>query len=287
MSKIDVMIIAILVIAITSLTIDLMPEEEVEEIVLLHCGSGQYLDMDTSTCLLKSSIQPTVIVEEKIVEKVITETIPMKVIKGINDKQNIFIVDNGENPTVFLQHCNGLTIMNNPVMTSENDDSFILRDSTVGMTIFIDKMSSHQYEITTVPYTGQSLNTIGTELMRSDLYKLKCEDEVVKKETEVIRDVFDYDVRLTNQGTLLRIDGDVGKIVDGKRNITGMIVLYENGKIKEHMESFVINLSSTGEFFERIDVDGNSSSGKKWEDNKTYRVIISYDGKQITKDFRI
>jgi len=283
MKKLDVMVIGILAITIISLAVNLIPEEEV---VLLHCGPGQYLDMDTNTCLLKSSIQPNVIVEEKIVEKIvekiITETIPMKVITGINDKQNIFIVDNGENPTVFLQTCNGLTIMNNPIMSNENNGSFTLRDSTVGMTIFIDKRSTGQYQITTVPYTGQSLNTFGTELMRSDVYKLKCEDEVVKEETS---DVFDYDVSLTNNDTVLRIDGDVGKIVDNNRNITGMILLYENGKIKDHMESFAINLSSSGEFFERIDVDGNSSSGKTWQDNETYKVLISYDGEQITRDF--
>jgi len=276
-------VVTVLVITITSLAIDLIPEEKV---VLLHCGPGQYLDIDTNTCLVKALIEPDVIVEEKIVEKVITETIPMKVIRGINDKQNIFIVDNGENPIVFLQNCNGLIIMNNPVMTNENNGSFTLRDSTVGMTIFIDKGSNQQYQITTVPYSGESLNTFGTQLMRSDVYKLKCEDEVAEKEETVTTDVFDYDVSLTNNNTELRIDGDVGKIVDGKRSTTGMILLYENGTIKDHMESFIINLSSSGEFFERIDVDGNSSSGKTWENNETYRVIISYNGEQITQDFR-
>jgi len=120
------------------------------------------------------------------------------------------------------------------------------------------------------------------------VYKLKCENEVVKKEEVVIvaTDVFDYDVSLTHNDTELRIDGDVGKIVDGKRSTTGMILLYENETIKDHMESFTISLSSSGEFFERIDVDGTSSSGKTWEDNETYRVIISYNGEQITKDFR-
>ena len=151
------------------------------------------------------------------------------------------------------------------------------------MTIYLDKAGAYQYDIATVPRTGEQLNTIGKELTRSGVYTVQCEDEVVKK--EVITDVFQYDVQLTNNDTILRIDGDVGKIVDGKRSITGMIVLYENGRIADHMESFNINLSSNGEFFEQIDVDGTSDSGKRWQDNKTYRLLISYDGKQITKDF--
>ena len=208
----------------------------------------------------------------------------MKVIRGINDKQNIFIVDNGENPTVFLQHCNGLTVLNNPVMTAENDGSYTLRDSVAGVTIFVDKSSTYQYQLTIVPYTGESLNTVGTQLMRSDVYKVKCEEEVVKKETT--EDVFYYDIELTNNETVLRIDGDVGKIVNNKRSITGMIVLYENGQIKSHMESFTINLSSDGGFFETVNVDGTTDSGRIWENNETYRVLISYDGKQITEDFR-
>jgi len=141
------------------------------------------------------------------------------------------------------------------------------------------------YQITAAPYTGQSFNTIGTELMRSDVFKVKCE-EVVTKKKETITDVFQYDVRLTNNDSVLRIEGDVGEIVDGKRSITGMIVLYENGRIEDHMVSFRIDLSSTGEFFESIDVDGTSPSGKTWMDNKTYRVLISYNGEQITEDFR-
>lgn len=277
------MIIGILAITITSLAVNLLPEEEIS---LTHCGPGQYFDTDNKTCLVKSSIIPETIIEKEIVEKIITETVPMKVIRGINDKQNIFIVDNGENPTVFLQNCKGLTVMANSVMTTESDGSFTLRDSIAGMTVFVDKVSAHQYRITTAPYSGQSLNVIGTELMRSDMYKLKCEEEVVEKKRETITDVFQYDVQLTNNDTILRIEGDVGKIVDGKRSITGMILLYENGKLQEHMESFNISLSSNGEFFERIDVDGTSDSGKTWKDNKTYRVLISYDGKQITKDFR-
>ena len=280
MKKLTIMIIGILAITITSLTINLLPEEEIS---LTHCGPGQYFDTDNKTCLVKSSIIPETIIEKEIVEKIITETVPMKVIRGTSDTQNIFIVDNGENPTVFLQNCKGLTVLNNPVMTVESDDSFTLRDSMAGISIFIDKKSTLQYQITTAPYSGESLNTFGTELMQSGVYNLKCEEEVVKK--EVITDVFDYDVRLTDNDTILRIDGDVGKIVDGKRSITGMILLYENGKLQEHMESFNINLSSDGEFFESIDVDGISDSGKTWKDNKTYRVLISYDGKQITKDF--
>ena len=125
LKKSDVIIIAILIVGVTALTVGLMTEKEV---VSIHCGAGQYLDIDTNTCILKSSIQPEVVIEEKIVEKVIIETTPMKVIRGINDKQNIFIVDNGENPAVFIQHCNGLTILNNPVMTAENDGSFTLRE---------------------------------------------------------------------------------------------------------------------------------------------------------------
>ncbi len=274
------MVIGILAITIISLAVNLLPEEEIS---LTHCGPGQYFDTDNKTCLVKSSIIPETIIEKEIVEKIITETVPMKVIRGTSDKQNIFIVDNGENPNVFLQNCKGLTVLYNPVMTVESDGSFTLRDSMAGISIFIDKKSTLQYQITTAPYSGESLNTFGTELMQSGVYKLKCEEEVVKK--EVITDVFDYDVRLTDNDTILRIDGDVGNIVDGKRRITGMIVLYENGRIEDHMVSFDIDLSSNGEFFERIDVDGTSASGKTWKDNKTYRVLISYDGKQITKDF--
>jgi len=280
LKKLDVIIIAILIIGSLSLAVSLSPDEEIS---ITRCGAGQYLDTDINTCILKSSIQPEIVIEEKIVEKIIIETTPMKVIRGLDDKQNIFIVDNGENPTVFLQHCNGLTILNNPVMTVDSDGSFTLRDSIAGMTIFIDKRSDHQYQITTVPYTGESVVTTGTELLRSDLYKLTCENEVVKKETT--EDVFYYDVELSNNNTVLTIDGSVGKIVDGKRSVTGMIVLYQNGNIEAHMESFTINLSSSGKFFETIDVDGVSDSGKIWNDNKTYRVFISYDGDQKTRDF--
>ena len=283
-SKLIFIGITLTLITLTSLTFTLIFVLMDEETSLTHCGPSQYLDVDTNTCILKSSIQPEVIVEEKIVETVIKETVPMKVIRGIHDKQNIFIVDNGLNPTVFLQTCNGLAVMNNPVLSIEDDGSYTLRDATAGMTIFVDKTSTHQYQITTVPYTGESFNTIGTELMRSDVFKVQCKDEVVKR--EVTRDVFYYDVELTNNDRVLRIDGDVGNIVGDKRNITGMIVLYENGRIKDHMDSFTINLSSSGEFFERIDVDGRTDSGKTWKDNKNYRVLISYDGKQITKDFR-
>ena len=282
LKKSGVIIIAILIIGVTALTIGLMTEGE--KVVSIHCGAGQYLDIDSNTCILKSSIQPEVVIEEKIVETIITETTPMIVIRGISDEQNVFVVDNGENPTVFLQHCNGLTILNNPTMTVESDGSFSLRDSTAGITIFIDKRSSYQYQITTVPYSGESVVTTGTELMRSDVYKLKCEDEVIKKETT--EDVFYYDVQLTTNDTVLRVEGDVGKLVGNDRTITGMIVLYENGQIQNHMASFGIYLGSTGEFHERVDVDGTSNSGKIWKDNETYRVIITYDGEQITKDFR-
>lgn len=285
MKKLTIMIIGILAITITTLAVvsadALTPEEEIQ---LTHCGPGQYFDTDNKTCLVKSSIQPKTIVEEKIVETIITEAIPMKVIRAISDKQNIFVTHNGENANVVIQNCDGFSFLYNLEMTVDSDGSFTLRDSAARINIYIDKDSTRQYQITTVPYTGESLNTFGTELMQSGVYKLKCEeDEVVKK--EVITDVFDYDVELTNNDTILRIDGDVGKIIDGKRSITGMILLYENGKLQEHMESFNINLSSTGEFFEQIDVDGTSDSGKTWKDNKTYRVLISYDGKQITKDF--
>lgn len=280
------MIIGILAITITTLAVvsadALTPEEEIQ---LTHCGPGQYFDTDNKTCLVKSSIQPKTIVEEKIVETIITQAIPMKVIRAISDKQNIFVTHNGENANVVIQNCDGFSFLYNLEMTVDSDGSFTLRDSAARINIYIDKDSTRQYQITTVPYTGESLNTFGTELMQSGVYKLKCEDEVVKKKSETITDVFQYDVQLTNNDTILRIDGDVGKILDNKRNITGMILLYENGKLQEHMESFNINLSSTGEFFEQIDVDGTSSSGKEWRDNKTYRVLISYDGKQITKDF--
>jgi len=279
LKKSGVLIIAILIIGVTALTVGLMTEKEV---VSIHCGSGQYLDIDNNTCLLKSSIQPEVVIEEKIIEKTIT--VPMKVIRGISDDQNIFVVDNGENPTVFIQHCTGLTILNNPVMTAENDGSYTLRDSVAGVTIFVDKSSTYQYQITTVPYSGQSVNTVGTELMRSDVYKLKCEEETTTKQTT--EDVFYFDIELTNNDDVLRIDGDIGKLVDNKRSITGMIVLYENGRIQNHMESFGIYLGSTGEFYETVDVDGTSNAGKKWENNETYRVIITYDGEQITQDFR-
>jgi len=283
MKKLTIMIIGILAITITSLAVNLLPEEEIS---LTHCGPGQYFDTDNKTCLVKSSITPQTIIEEKIVETIITETIPMKVIKGISNEQNIFIVDNGANPTVFLQNCKGLTVLSNSVVTLESDGSFSIRDSIAGISIFVDKRSTNQYQITTAPYSGQSVNTIGTELMRSNLYKVQCEEKVVEKKRETITDVFQYDIQLSNNDSILRIEGDVGKIIDGKRSITGMILLYENGKLQEHMESFNINLSSNGEFFESIDVDGTSDSGKTWKDNKTYRVLISYDGNQITKDFR-
>lgn len=281
MKKLTIMIIGILAITITSLAVNLLPEEEIP---LTHCGAGLHLDIDSMTCYMPSLIEPEVVIQEKIVETIITETIPMKVIRAISDKQNIFVTHNGENANVVIQNCDGFSFLYNLEMTVDSDGSFTLRDSAARINIYIDKDSTRQYQITTVPYSGESLNTFGTELMQSGVYKLKCEDEVVKK--EVITDVFDYDVRLTNNDTILRIDGDVGKIVDGKRSITGMILLYENGKLQEHMESFNINLSSNGEFFEQIDVDGTSDSGKTWKDNKTYRVLISYDGKQITKDFR-
>jgi len=281
MKPTNIMIIAVLAVSTATLAINLIPEEEVK---LTHCGSGQYFDTDNKTCLVKSSIIPETIIEKEIVEKIITETVPMKVIRATSDKQNIFVTHNGENANVVIQNCDGFSFLYNLEMTVDSDGSFTLRDSAARINIYIDKDSTRQYQITTVPYTGESLNTFGTELMQSGVYNLKCEeDEVVKK--EVITDVFDYDVRLTNNDTILRIDGDVGKIVDDKRSITGMILLYENGKLQEHMESFNINLSSSGEFFEQIDVDGTSDSGKTWKDNKTYRVLISYDGKQITKDF--
>ena len=280
MKPTNIMIIAVLAVSTATLAINLIPEEEVK---LTHCGSGQYFDTDNKTCLVKSSIIPETIIEKEIVEKIITETVPMKVIRAISDKQNIFVTHNGENANVVIQNCDGFSFLYNLEMTVDSDGSFTLRDSIARINIYIDKDSTRQYQITTVPYTGESLNTFGTELMQSGVYKLKCEEEVVKK--EVITDVFYYDVQLTNNDTILRIDGDVGKIVDGKRSITGMIVLYENGRIADHMESFNINLSSNGEFFEQIDVDGTSDSGKRWQDNKTYRLLISYDGKQITKDF--
>jgi len=283
MKKLTIMVIGILAITITSLAVNLLPEEEIS---LTHCGPGQYFDTDNKTCLVKSSIIPETIIEKEIVEKIITETVPMKVIRAISDKQNIFVTHNGENANVVIQNCDGFSFLYNLEMTVDSDGSFTLRDSAARINIYIDKDSTRQYQITTVPYTGESLNTFGTELMQSGVYKLKCEDEVVEKKRETITEVFQYDVQLTNNDTILRIDGDIGKIVDGKRSITGMILLYENGKLQEHMESFNINLSSTGEFFEQIDVDGTSDSGKTWKDNKTYRVLISYDGKQITKDFR-
>lgn len=280
------MIVAILVISAATLAVSLIPEEEVK---LSHCGAGQYLDTDTKTCIVKSSIQP----EEKIVEKIVTETvtetvtIPSKVIRGITDDQNIFIIDNGINPTVFLQDCDGLTILNNPTMTSENENSFTLRDSNAGFTIFVDKTSTYQYQINAVPYSGQSVNTIATELTRSDKYKLSCEEEVINEPTKqpTPTDEFYYDITLIHNDSILRIEGDVGKITDNKRNITGMIVLLEDGKTKEHVESFSIDLDSDGEFYETVDVEGTSNAGKEWEDNEDYRVLISYDGESVERDF--
>jgi hypothetical protein len=236
MKKTDILIIAVLLVSAATLAVNLIPEEQV---VLTHCGAGQYLDIDTKTCILKSSIQPETIIEEKIVETTITETIPMNVIRGISNEQNIFIVDNGVNPTVFVQHCNGLTVLSNPILTTEDNGSFTLRDSVAGMTIFVDKKSSLQYQITTVPYSGESVNTIGTELMRSDVYDVQCEEkEEVQQSSSSTTDVFYYDIELTNNNSILRIEGDVGKIVDNDRSITGMILLYDNGQLQNHMESF-------------------------------------------------
>ncbi len=283
MKPTNIMIIAVLAVSTATLAVNLIPEEEVK---LTHCGDGQYLDIDTQTCILKSSVQP----EEKIVEKVVTETItetvtiPSKVLRGINEQQNVFIVDNGINPTVFLQDCDGLTILNNPVMSSDDENSFTLRDSDAGFTIFVDKTSTYQYQVTTVPSSGQSLNTVATELLRSDKYKLSCEEEVINQSTQQT-DEFYYDLTLTNNDSVLRIDGDVGKIIDNKREITGMIVLYEDDKLQDHMVSFTINLDSDGEFFETVDVSGTTSSGKVWEDKEDYRVLISYNGEQLIRSF--
>jgi hypothetical protein len=282
MKKTDILIIAVLLVSAATLAVNLIPEEQV---VLTHCGAGQYLDTDTKTCILKSTIQPETIIQEKIVETTITETIPMNVIRGISNEQNIFIVDNGVNPTVFIQHCNGLTVMNNPILTTEDNGSFTLRDSVAGMTIFVDKTSSLQYQITTVPYSGESVNTIGTELMRSDVYDVQCEEEEQQSSSSTTSDVFYYDIELTNNNSILRIEGDVGKIVDNDRSITGMILLYDNGQLQNHIESFDISLDSNGEFFETINVEGTSNSGKEWEDNETYRVLINYNGQQMTRDF--
>lgn len=277
LKKADAMLIVILIVGATTLAVNLISEEDV---VLTHCGAGQYLDIDANTCLLKSSIQPEIVIEEKI----IIETIPLKIIKGTSSKQNIFIVDNGENPTVFLQQCKGLSILNNPIITTEDDGSFTLRDSVAGVTIFVDKRSTYQYQISTVPYSGQSFNTVGTELTRSDMFKIQCEEEVVKEETS--RDEFYFNLELTDRDTVLEIEGDIGRVVGNNRSITGMVVQYENGSITAHMESFTINLDYNGEFSETIDVDGISDSGKRWYDNETYRVIVSYDGDQETRDFR-
>lgn len=284
----NIMIIAVLAISSATLTVGLIPGEEVS---LTHCGAGQYFDTDTKTCILKSSIQT---VEEKIVEKIVTETvtetvtIPSKVLRGINEAQNVFIVDNGINPTVFLQNCDGLTILNNPVMTSDGENGFTLRDSEAGLTIFVEKTSTYQYQITTVPYSGESFNTVATELMRSDKYNLTCEekkvDEPTQQPTQQTDELF-YDLRLSNNDSVLSIEGDVGKIIDNKRKITGMIVLYEDGKLQDHMVSFTINLDSDGEFFETVDVSGTTPSGKVWQDNEDYRVLISYDGEQLIKNF--
>lgn len=281
------MIVAILAVSVATLAVNLIPQEEVS---FTHCGAGQYLDTDTKTCILKSSVQT---VEEKIVEKVVTETvtetvtIPSKVLRGINEQQNVFIVDNGINPTVFLQDCDGLTILNNPVMTSDGENSFTLRDSDAGLTIFVDKISTYQYTINTVPYSGQSLNTVATEMMRSDKYNLTCEEKVIDEPTQQTQqtDEFYYEIRLSSNNSVLSIEGDVGKIIDNKREITGMIVLYEDGKLQDHMESFTIDLDSDGEFFERVDVEGTTSSGKDWQNNEDYRVLITYDGEQLIKNF--
>lgn len=284
----NIAIISVLIISSATLTISLIPEEEIQ---LTHCGAGQYMDTDSKTCIVKSSIQP----ETKIVEKVVTETVietetitvPSKVIRGINAEQNVFIVDNGINPTVFLQDCNGVTILNNPIMTSDGENGFTLRDSVVGMTVFVDHTSTYQYQITTVPSSGQSFNIVGTELMRSDKYDLIC-DEVEPEETPKTttqEDEFYYDVELISNDSVLIVEGDVGKIIDNDRDITGMIVLYEDDSIKMHMESFNIDLDSDGEFYETVDVSGTSNTGKTWEDNEDYRVLISYDGEQITKNF--
>lgn len=286
------MIIAVLAISTTTLTVSLIPEEGGS---LTHCGAGQYFDTDTKTCILKSLVQSA---EEKIVEKIVTETvietvtIPSKVLRGINDQQNVFIVDNGINPTVFLQDCDGLTILNNPVMTSDGENGFTLRDSEAGLTIFVDKTSTYQYQITTVPYSGESFNTVGTELMRSDKYNLSCEEKDANdptpqttQQTTQQTDEFYYEIRLSNNDSILSIEGDVGKIIDNKRKISGMIVLYEDGKLKDHMVSFTIDLDSDGEFFETVDVSGTTSSGKVWQDNEDYRVLITYDGEQIIRNF--
>lgn len=284
----NIMIIAVLAISSATLTVSLIPGEEVS---FTHCGAGQYLDTDTKTCILKSSVQT---VGEKIVEKIVTETvtetvtIPSKVLRGINEQQNVFIVDNGINPTVFLQDCDGLTILNNPVMTSDGENGFTLRDSEAGLTIFVDKTSTYQYQITTVPYSGESFNTVATELMRSDKYNLTCEekkvDETTQQSTQQTDELY-YEIRLSNNDSVLRIEGDVGKIIDNKREITGMIVLYEDGKLQDHMASFTIDLDSDGEFFETVDVSGTTPSGKVWQDNEDYRVLITYDGEQLIRNF--
>ncbi len=288
MKQTNFMIIAVLAISTATLTVSLIPEEEVS---LTHCGAGQYLDTDTKTCILKSSVQTA---EEKIVEKIVTETVtetvtnPSKVLRGINEQQNVFIVDNGINPTVFLQDCDGLTILNNPVMTSDGENSFTLRDSEAGLTIFVDKTSTYQYQITTIPYSGESFNTVATELMRSDKYNLSCEEKEVDEPTQQPTqqsDELNYEIRLSNNDSVLSIEGDVGKIIDNKREITGMIVLYEGGKLQDHMVSFNINLDSDGEFFETVDVSGTTPSGKVWKDNEDYRVLITYDGEQLIRNF--